>query len=383
MSKRAILWCALTAGIVAATVARAQVTTVCSLYGSTAQCTSTDQGTWIAEQQREQYETGQAIGRGIGMAIFRAHFPGWRRKYCSKHPSQPFVYANAAGDSITGTCPNAEGLANEVASEWVAKHPAYQPTPADAKTMTTYIGDHHLSFVEKKSYDQAYQYLKANGPRTASPVWVSPDASRKSAQKNFPVFDTQGARQAGYSDDEILKYLSQAWNFDVDRALKAGYSKADIIDYLARSPAARAAQSAPSAQSTSGAASSVQDDLFVWFDEPAPAPGAPLFEAMVTSQAYDGALALLRQARQGNTSVQAGISVLDTNYHPSTVSLGTWRASHPQSAPALFYWKGEQVSQATPVMHFQMTRRAYEQMLAITAGSDLRMQPAQAGGGNK
>jgi hypothetical protein len=47
----------------------------------------------------------------------------------------------------------------------------------------------------------------------------------------------------------------------------------------------------------------------------------------------------------------------------------------------LFYWQGEQVNDATPVMHFQMTRRAYEQMLAITAGSELRVQPSQAGGG--
>jgi hypothetical protein len=31
------------------------------------------------------------------------------------------------------------------------------------------------------------------------------------------------------------------------------------------------------------------------------------------------------------------------------------------------------------VMHFQMTKRAYEQMLAITAGSELRVRPSHAG----
>jgi hypothetical protein len=57
------------------------------------------------------------------MAIFRAHFPGWRRNYCSKHPGQPFYYGNAQGDSITGTCPTQNGLTNEAAAEFLAKHP--------------------------------------------------------------------------------------------------------------------------------------------------------------------------------------------------------------------------------------------------------------------
>jgi hypothetical protein len=92
---------------------------------------------------------------------------------------------------------------------------------------------------------------------------------------------------------------------------------------------------------------------------------------------------MLRQARQGNTSVQAGTSVLDTNYHPSTVSLVSWQKSNPQAAPALFYWQGDQVNDATPVMHFQMTKRAYEQMLALVAGSDLRVRPSQASNQNK
>jgi hypothetical protein len=32
------------------------------------------------------------------------------------------------------------------------------------------------------------------------------------------------------------------------------------------------------------------------------------------------------------------------------------------------------VNGTTPVMHFQMTKRAYEQMLALVAGSDLRVE---------
>jgi hypothetical protein len=281
----------------------AQVTTVCSLYGNTAYCSSNDQSAQIAEQQREQYATGAAIGRGIGMSIFRAHFPGWRRKYCSTHPSQPYVYSNASGDSISGTCPTAEGLANEVAAEWLAKNKDYKPTPANGQTMVAYVAENHLSFFEKKSYDEAYRYLKANGPRKFEQPAPSP--------------------------------------------------------------------SSPTPQ-----------DVFVWFDESAPGPGAPLFEVVVTARAYDGALAILRQARQGDTSVQAGKSVLDTGYHPATVGLDSWQKGNPNAAPSLFYWQGEEVNGATQVMHFQMTKRAYEQMLALVAGSDLRVRPSQTSNQN-
>jgi len=127
----------------------------------------------------------------------------------------------------------------------------------------------------------------------------------------------------------------------------------------------------------SAPASAAPQDVFVWFDESPPGPGAPLFEAVVTARAYDGALALLRQARQGNTSVQAGASVLDTSYHPATVGLASWQKSNPNSAPSLFYWQGEEVNGATLVMHFQMTKRAYEQMLALVAGSDVRVRLSQ------
>ena len=94
-------------------------------------------------------------------------------------------------------------------------------------------------------------------------------------------------------------------------------------------PSAATYQAAPSGNAT-------PQDLFVWFDESAPGPGAPLFEAVVTARAYDEALAILRQARQGNTSVQAGTNVLDTDYHPATISLEAWQKGNPKSSPSLF-----------------------------------------------
>ena len=50
-------------------------------------------------------------------------------------------------------------------------------------------------------------------------------------------FDVQAARQAGYSDDEILSHLTQTRKFDVDGAVKSGYSKPEIIQHLSATPA--------------------------------------------------------------------------------------------------------------------------------------------------
>lgn len=49
-------------------------------------------------------------------------------------------------------------------------------------------------------------------------------------------FDVNAARQAGYSDDEILSHLTQTRSFDVTGALNAGYSKQDIIQHLSTTP---------------------------------------------------------------------------------------------------------------------------------------------------
>jgi len=63
---------------------------------------------------------------------------------------------------------------------------------------------------------------------------------------NQPGFDVDAARQAGYSDDEILSHLTSSRNFDINGALQAGYSKADIIQHLASTPAPSAGLSVPS-----------------------------------------------------------------------------------------------------------------------------------------
>ena len=61
-------------------------------------------------------------------------------------------------------------------------------------------------------------------------------------------FDVEGARKAGYSDDDIIQHLSQSRKFDVAGAQKAGYSSQEIIDHLSGLPSTPTAP-APAAPS--------------------------------------------------------------------------------------------------------------------------------------
>ena len=48
----------------------------------------------------------------------------------------------------------------------------------------------------------------------------------------MPQFDIEGARKAGYSDDEILSHLTQSRKFDIEGARSSGYSNDEIISHL-------------------------------------------------------------------------------------------------------------------------------------------------------
>lgn len=139
--------------------------TSCVLYPTTAYCTTiqSDGGAAVAAaESQQQYQAGYAAGNSIGMAIFRAHFPGWRRKYCSTHPEQPFYYGNSQGDSITGTCPTLEVLAYQAASEFHAKHPTAIQSEEHAKATLAFIATNKLPDWEPKSYEKA---AKATEPK--------------------------------------------------------------------------------------------------------------------------------------------------------------------------------------------------------------------------
>jgi hypothetical protein len=56
----------------------------------------------------------------------------------------------------------------------------------------------------------------------------------------MPDFDYAGAKQAGYSDEEIGKFLAGQRGFDFDGAISAGYNPNEIISFLAPQPATEA-----------------------------------------------------------------------------------------------------------------------------------------------
>lgn len=138
--------------------------TSCVLYPNAAYCTTTTSngGSSIATAERQQqYQAGQAVGSAIGMGIYRKMFPGWRRKYCSTHPEQPFYYGNSRGDSITGTCPSLDQLTYEAAAEFHAKHPDSVKSADHAQAIVAFIADHKMATWEPKSYEKA---AKATDP---------------------------------------------------------------------------------------------------------------------------------------------------------------------------------------------------------------------------
>lgn len=128
--------------------------TTCTLYPGAAYCTTTTTGSYssqVAVQQQQQYDAGYAIGAGIGNGIARKMFPEWRRRYCSKHPEQPFYY----DQEISGTCPTLDQLVHEGAAEFHAKHPDAVKSPEHAQAIDKYIFDNKLPAWEPKSYAKA------------------------------------------------------------------------------------------------------------------------------------------------------------------------------------------------------------------------------------
>jgi hypothetical protein len=153
----------------------AQTGPTCPLYGNSAQCSGYTYAapqfqmtpaaavrpqTTPETQEQQNYETGQAAGSAFGRAMFYKLFPGWRRRYCSARPGEPFLYGNASGDQISGTCSSQNQLADEAATEWMAKHLQYRPSAENGAAMDKFIADNRLPRWEPKSYDKAFKGTK-------------------------------------------------------------------------------------------------------------------------------------------------------------------------------------------------------------------------------
>ena len=93
--------------------------------------------------------------------------------------------------------------------------------PQEFNNIRPVLGMAEYDRIAKKWF--GYDWFAANAPQTP-----------QTAQ-----FDIEGARKAGYSDDEIVQHLAQSRNFDVNGAVNAGYSKQEIIQHLSSMPSSQ------------------------------------------------------------------------------------------------------------------------------------------------
>jgi hypothetical protein len=166
---RRTLW-TLTAALVLASATRyskSQQTTDtnCTLYGNTANCTSTTTD-HSADNQRS-YEAGQQVGNAIGVGLARAIGAGrrasWVKKFCAHHPGSGWHWGTPGNITDRGTCPTSADERVEAANAFIAKHKDYVPEPANGTVMVAYIDAHNLDPRQEKSYERGYKDLKKSG----------------------------------------------------------------------------------------------------------------------------------------------------------------------------------------------------------------------------
>jgi len=87
----------LTGGLMAVSVIAQTTNTNCTTIGNQTNCTSTTQPD-TSESQREAYQTGQALGAGLGTMIARHN---QIRNYCKFHPGESW---HTADYTHAGTC---------------------------------------------------------------------------------------------------------------------------------------------------------------------------------------------------------------------------------------------------------------------------------------
>jgi Cu/Zn superoxide dismutase len=111
-NKFALAVLVLTLAAMSATAQTTTTNTNCSVFGNQVNCTSTSTDDSAAraaqaEQQRESYETGQAMGAAIGRSMQMHRFHHWQKKYCKQHPGASWWYQfdmSNPNTRVTGTC---------------------------------------------------------------------------------------------------------------------------------------------------------------------------------------------------------------------------------------------------------------------------------------
>jgi hypothetical protein len=342
---------------------------MCFNYGQTSQCSGTAQIRQVIGQPadfRQQYDAGYAAGQGVG-ALIQSIALAWAEHRARVNAERADIRTQLQqyGDA-------SEKLMEEDAKLQLTIMALYSdlrlvdPTHSSVYDEGNEIAGKTLD-IEMRAVEQS--------PKNIATIVQAKDLKflRQNVEVQHKLYETiYSSVQRSYIWAQLL--LAQ------DTQLRGGSPGIQTSSLKLESGSDQPRTVGSSAPAPPGG-TQPRGDLFFWPDEQAPGPGAALFEAVMTAHAYDGVLDMLRQARKGDTSIQG--SVLESNYHPATVNLASWQKSNPGSTPALFYWQDEQVNGATSVMYFHITKRAYEQILALAAGSKLRIRPSEIGNQNR
>lgn len=123
--------------------------THCTRSGDDVDCTSTDNSAQIArqaEQDREGYETGQAMGKALGRGILSMREAHQVKEYCKQHPGEVWTRTSNADGHIlaTGQCKGEEQyiptVSNEPASgDSCSRLPAGANGCKGGKTVEAYV----------------------------------------------------------------------------------------------------------------------------------------------------------------------------------------------------------------------------------------------------
>jgi len=150
-------------------------------------------------------------------------------------------------------------------------------------------------------------------------------------------FDIAGAKQAGYTDTEILKYLAPEIKFDTEGARKAGYNDAEILGFIGQKVGKPA--------------------------QPAPRPeDVGLFESLVGS------------GRRGLTS----LGDIPTGYSVAgTTAFGSEEALRKKMAEAKTEQKKEAARETAPGMRVADFQRIYEDKGVLEAAKQVPRYIAQ------
>jgi len=109
--------------LVSAVVFGQTTNTNCTTIGNQTNCTSTSQPD-NSESQRQAYQTGQALGAGLGSMVARHNQV---KNYCKFHPGEPW---HTADYSRAGTCKAPKESRSQSVSALVGAHFVYDSAEA-------------------------------------------------------------------------------------------------------------------------------------------------------------------------------------------------------------------------------------------------------------